>query len=184
MQDSYNTFYFYRWYADYANDIPEKHRVEFLLAIITYGTEGIYSITEPVVEACFQQCKTSIDASVKRYQHSKFDGMHGGRPREIDRDEVVRLYMREKLKVKDLAKIFNCSERTIHRILKWHRDNPLGESYFTAYKKKNYRPQNQKLKSKLVYGEEDYSPFGPCLSNEALERIFPGRYTTKKNSNK
>lgn len=184
MQDSYNTFYFYKWYADYVSIIPKEYRHEFLLAIITYGTEKTYLLTDPAIEACFQQCKASIDASVERYQQSIFNGMHGGRPREINRDEVVRLHTREDLKVKDLAKVFNCSERTIHRILKWHRDNPLGETLFSANKKKNYRSQNYKLKNKLVYGDEDYSPLGLCLSDERIEELFPGKYNTKKSANR
>ena len=170
----YRPFYFYRGYLELTQKLPEEYRNEFLTAIVTYGTEGTYTITDAALEAAFLQIKASIDASARRHEECREYGKRGGRPREINRDVVAR-YHNSGLSISELSEVFRCSKRTIQRILKAN-NSLFGDSLFESRKKKNYRAINEKLANKLLYGDEDYSPFGLCLTKEQIDRIFNGKY--------
>ena len=156
MHKKYRTFYFYKEYLDIVNDLPKEHQTEFLFAIIQYGQEGIYTISNPILKALFMQIKASIDASVERYKRYQEVGRRGGRPRDIRWGDVIYYYEVHNLSVSDLAKIFRCSERTIQRILKEY-NSIYEEAYVYSKKKHNLRGIDEKAKNLIVYGKEDYN---------------------------
>ena len=152
----YRSFYFYKEYWELAKALPEEHRGEFITAIIRYGTEEDYSISvsDPLIESLFIQIRAQIDASVERYERYRSYGQQGGRPREIDRSRVMYYYNRDHVSIKNLAKIFRCSERTIQRIIK-KENSVFGDTLFEMQKKKNLREVDEDLLDKIVYGKID-----------------------------
>jgi len=120
--------------------LPEKCRDEFLTAIVTYGTAGEYTISDAVAGACFAQCKASIDSSRKRYADSKAAGKLGGRPREIDRDFILRMH-KKNYTARQIAEMANCHVRSVQRII-WEDKHTLEDMLFEKRRKYNPRPKN------------------------------------------
>ena len=112
-----HSFYFYKYYLEVVQQVPEEYQSELLSAIIRYGvTEEDISVN-PVVQAIFAQLKASINASIDRYLRFKRLGDLGGRPREINWDIVYELH---KLGYSNLeiSKRMCCSVRSVRRIIK------------------------------------------------------------------
>lgn len=131
-------FFFYTSYVEQGRTgLTESQYHMYLDAIVHYGTAGTYVISDPAVEAIFTQVKYSIDSSKKRYEKAKKDGKKGGRPEAMQIAEIEfytvygppsnrpNTYNRMAF-AKEMAKTYNCSERTILRKISSERLKELG----------------------------------------------------------
>ena len=112
------------FYADWINVIkayddsgqPEIAG-ELAKQIIYYGVSGEMTSDNPIITGLVNSmCAALIEKSKNRYQACKSNGGRGGRPKQYDAEEIIRLH-NSGLSNDEIAKKVGCTIRTVQRAL-------------------------------------------------------------------
>lgn len=132
----------------------------FALGIIEYGCTGeIISCDSPYKEMILGMIAPNIDSAQERYQKAVEAGKQGGRPSQIDKDEVLKL-KEEGLSNKEIAEKLNSNTNTIKQILHRNKDTKGTK-------------QDNDLDSNFTLEQEDRLEFDLDIINQ----IFSDWYT-------
>lgn len=111
-----NVLFFGSCYTVYLTLPDDSMKLKYLDAILKYSFFGTIEETDPIILALLESVKPNIDNSKIRYARMIVNGEKGGRPREIDYEQVFEL--KEKgYTQKEIGRILNASEKQISRIL-------------------------------------------------------------------
>jgi hypothetical protein len=69
-------FNFYRSYYEVAKELPKKHQLSFIMAILDYQFEGVETTLTGMAKFAYMSQKHSIDKQLQGYK----DGIKGGAP--------------------------------------------------------------------------------------------------------
>ncbi len=75
-------FVFYRSFYEALKGLPEELRGRVVDGVCSYAFEGVEPSGDPLVQSLFLLMKPNVDASVKRYQSARQNGLKGGAPKE------------------------------------------------------------------------------------------------------
>lgn len=161
------------FYAKYIEKLKLLENIEdqddLLVGIVSYGVTGEYNFKNPVVKALFvASLKRCIDYSKRQHKKSIQDGGKGGRPRIYDKS-VLKEYLTRGFTVKEVAMLFNCSERTVQRcknFSEWYNANDDRNSKAKVKRCPNKRMEIELVKAhperfKNVYEYKQFFPREP-----------------------
>lgn len=118
-------FYCYKTVYDTLIELAQKDEdmaYRYIRAVMDYAFTGDYDESDSIINALMQSAIFGIDNAEKRYEKNIEDGKRGGRPRKTNDEEIQKLLDEGKDK-KEIAKIFNCSVRTVERTMARLRQN-------------------------------------------------------------
>lgn len=118
-------FLFYKsWYETIKAFLKTDSEVgkNIALGIIEYGCTGeVISCKSPYKEMILGMVAPNVDSAKNRYKKAVEAGKRGGRPSQIDKNEVFRL-KEEGLSNKEIAEKLNSNTNTVKQILHRNKD--------------------------------------------------------------
>ena len=133
--NGYDSFIFYRGWAEtakgFAEDFGEDFAKEMIWALVCYICFGeIVTEKKSIIKWIEGDCLRVIEAAKKRHDASIEAGKLGGRPSQINKDDVFALKQDGKT-VKEISEILGCSRDGIEKILNGSRqtDKPPTNLY-------------------------------------------------------
>lgn len=106
------------------DELPDKDAKELAMAIIEYGSTGIYISDNYVINAVMQGIKPTIDSSISKYANNCEDGNHGGAKPKYDTEKIITLYLAGMTR-EGIAAEMGCHPNTVgKRIRDYTRDHP------------------------------------------------------------
>ncbi|WP_294854035.1 DUF6291 domain-containing protein [uncultured Oscillibacter sp.] len=94
------------------DELPDEKAKDLAVAIVEYGTSGIFTTDDFVIKAVMQGIKPTIDSSIRKYADHCEDGNHGGAKPKYDRDKIISLYLAGMTQEKIAAQI-GCHKNTV-----------------------------------------------------------------------
>ncbi|MEI8198741.1 MAG: helix-turn-helix domain-containing protein [Eubacteriales bacterium] len=112
----YRDFLFRSYFRTCCDSLPTELRDEFIITLITYGTEGTLIKSSPYITGLMNSIIPNIDKSCERFRRASIGGQKGGRPRRISRSPVINLYKLHWTQAA-IAKQLAISRKSVQRII-------------------------------------------------------------------
>lgn len=106
------------------DELPDEKAKDLAMAIIEYGTTGVFTTGDFVIKAVMQGIMPTIDSSIRKYADNCEDGNHGGAKPKYDTDKIISLYSTG-MTQEEIATEIGCHPNTVgKRIRDYNRSHP------------------------------------------------------------
>lgn len=162
--NNYQNFVFYGSWRTTLDGFREKLGSEYaqnaLWNLMTNATSGEVETDDPLILAWISgSCTPNIEAARDRYNKAVENGKTGGRPKEVDPEEIKKLH-NTGMKHEEIASKLGCSTKTVQRYTK-----DLDKTGHNLDKEKEKEKEKENDTDSLCDQSADsYEIFGGCFN--------------------
>ncbi|MEA4921405.1 MAG: DUF6291 domain-containing protein [Clostridiaceae bacterium] len=109
------------------DELPEDKAKDLAMAIVEYGTTGVFTSSDFVIKAVMQGIMPTIDSSIRKYVDKCEEGNHGGAKPKYDKNKIISLYLAGGMTREEIANEIGCHKNTVGDAIRDYKRNLAGK---------------------------------------------------------